>query len=103
MKSKDEVEGSNAGKQLVHQCLSHPQNKTQDSGIQVAQQLRQNWDAAWLIMQGVSAHLHWNWYCDFPLGRTVHEGDILHSIADRVDVDYTRLQRHRDNVKMNTC
>lgn len=28
------------------------------------------------------AYLNWHWYSDPSLGRTVHECDVLHSVAD---------------------
>ena len=40
----------------------------------------------------VSTHLDRDWDCDFATWRAVHEGDILHNIADRVDVHHPWLQ-----------
>lgn len=43
----------------------------------------------------VSTHLDRNRDCDLATWRAVHEGDILHNIADRVDVHHPWLQHMR--------
>lgn len=41
---------------------------------------------------GKRSDLNWDWHCDPAIRRTMHEGDILHHIADGVDVYDSRLQ-----------
>jgi len=43
----------------------------------------------------VSTHLDRDWDSDFATWRAVHEGDILHNIADRVYVHHPWLQHMR--------
>ena len=43
----------------------------------------------------LSTHLDRDWDSDFATWRAVHEGDILHNIADRVDVHHPWLQHMR--------
>lgn len=44
-------------------------------------------------LEGLSTCLDGNSNCDHSIWWTVHQGDILHLICDRVDVDKPRLQQ----------